>query len=328
MSFVIVFSSLFILNEVVYYTSELYKKQHDFFSTELYNNNTVFIIGSSHIGMLNSSYIHENLSNYGFDYAVYNLAYNGDKPSKRENYLSELISMKPKLIVYGVGYRDMSLENSANDETLNSKQAIHEKILPDPKQIIHEVTSTINYEKFEQINPRILLLTTLSGIKNVFTNSDNQGECIITQCTNFFYQANTPFMSFEITDKKILNDEELRSDPEGNPIIYHIDPSYTNLQVRSMSKIVETIQKNNIKLVIVSTPLHKEYLDTIPITEKDNFNLILQNLEDEYDIKIYDLSHKYQNLSMWKDYGHVAINQSALLYSEDISKIIFTEIEK
>ena len=66
----------------------------------------VFIIGSSNIGQLNTTLVNEIVSNNYPAFDVYNLAITSDFPSTRLPHLEKTIALKPKLIIYGITYRD------------------------------------------------------------------------------------------------------------------------------------------------------------------------------------------------------------------------------
>ena len=82
-AFVTVFSSLWILDDMTTFGIE----DHPFFSSELTEKPLIFLIGSSHVSMLNVTYMNNILSQQNLDYTVFNLSYDGDKPSIRiHNY--------------------------------------------------------------------------------------------------------------------------------------------------------------------------------------------------------------------------------------------------
>ena len=96
-----------------------------FFSQDLDDNKKIILIGSSHVGQLNTTYIAYKLKTHGDNYEVLNLAYNGDTPTRRIKFGDEILSLKPKLIIWGISYRDF-------------KTNINENPLPDPKYFLHE----------------------------------------------------------------------------------------------------------------------------------------------------------------------------------------------
>ena len=209
-------------------------------------------------------------------------------------------------MIYGVSYREFS---SINPETDNI-----ENILPDPKQLKNEIFSGIN---INEMNPKLLTLKILTSIFP--TLEENEVKI-----------PNTPFISFNEADTKIRDDTKLLKtldDPAVTPQIYHIDPSTNNPEVNSFKKIIQEFEKNEIKLVIFASPLHRIYLDYISDSEEENFKKIIEDAQNELYFPYYDFSYKYADLPIWTDLTHVAVdNEKSLTYTDDILKIIFEEI--
>tara|TARA_B110000014_G_C20028401_1_gene533946 strand:- start:332 stop:1087 length:756 start_codon:yes stop_codon:yes gene_type:complete len=239
------------------------------------------------------------------DYEIYNIAYNGNRPSSQIDQLSKLIATKPELVIYGVSYREFS---SINPETANS-----ENILPDPKQLKNEIFSGIN---INEMNPKLLTLKILTSIFP--TLEENEVKI-----------PNTPFISFNEADTKIRDDTQLLkvlNDPE-TPRIYHIDSSTNNSEINYLKKIIQEFEKNEIKLVIFAPPLHRIYLDHISDSEEENFKKIIEGVQNEFYFPYYDFSYKYADLPIWTDLTHVAVdNEKSLTYTDGVLKIIFEEI--
>ena len=306
-SFVIVFSILFILDEILVLDVHSELKSNDFFSKS-FPTHKIFLIGSSHIGISNATVIKEILLENQLDYEVYNLGYNGDQPSKRIHHLPEIISLKPDLIVYGIGYRDF------NQNVVDKIPPI-QKILPDPVRIIDDLFS-IDDSKFNEINPRLLTSQILKITYNQIYPSIKY---------DLINLPNTPFISFYQYDTKILNDTELQQYPEGNPLISNIDPTLENPEIFYFNEIILELENNDIPIIIFQTPINKYYLDSIPNSEKENFKKIIKNLENKHDIIIYDFS-ELSDLPIWKDLGHVSLNHNATVYSKKIADIILLEL--
>jgi len=63
----------------------------------------IFILGSSNVYSINATKINEQLTNQEKNFLVYNLADMGDTPAKRISSIDNIISHKPKLVLYGIG---------------------------------------------------------------------------------------------------------------------------------------------------------------------------------------------------------------------------------
>jgi len=69
-------------------------------------NGKIFIVGSSNVYAINATSINEQLSNEQKNYLVYNLADQGDNPTRRLNSIDNIISHKPEFVLYGIGIWD------------------------------------------------------------------------------------------------------------------------------------------------------------------------------------------------------------------------------
>jgi hypothetical protein len=193
--------------------------------------------------MINAQYMNNVVKESNLDYEIYNISYNGNKPSTQIYQLSEIIATKPELVIYGLSYREFS--------AINPKT--YDLYLPDPKQLKNEIFSGTN---INEMNPKFFTLNILRSIFPTFTEYEIK-------------IPNTPFISFDKGTTKILDGTQLLkalNDPK-DPPIYHIDPSTNNSEVNYLKKIIQEFEKNEIKLVIFAPPLHRNYLEYIPDSE-------------------------------------------------------------
>lgn len=79
------------------------------------NEKNIFLIGSSMAAHVNQTYVEEHLKKNGQDYEVYNLGIPEDLPKWRINSTDMIISAKPDVIVYVMGFRDLRAEGNYLD---------------------------------------------------------------------------------------------------------------------------------------------------------------------------------------------------------------------
>jgi len=305
-AFIISFLSLFILEYT--FPDPLEEKQDIFYSQKFDPNlKKIFLIGASHVGQLNTTLINEKISFQFVNYTVYNLSYNGDFPEKRARSLDRLISTEPKIVFYGVSFRD--LESNAKEQ----------KPLPDPKEFFGSLISLDSLE-VGTVNPKFL---TLQVIREIFRDTGLFPERMEISIVN------TPFFTYTNEQIVIANDKELTKQSSTMSIQNNIKikPTSENQQVNYLEKIISKLQNNNIKVVLFTTPHHKYYLEQLPDSEKKVFSSILEEISDEYGVKIYYFTDKYADLAIWANINHVAYSKQSMIYSDDITNMISREIE-
>ncbi len=277
----------------------------DFFSSDFSDANVVFLIGSSHLGSANVTSINQLISskmkNSDSLITVYNLAAFGDYPTKRAESIENIIQTSPKVIFYQISYRDFQFTYKENNDIIpiNFKELIFSKIF----------SIFINHIP---VNPQELLFSVLRPIQESI--SPTLEESIITN-------DKTPF--YHYTKFKIKTQEELKS--ELSPVTEWNNAEIANENYRAIKKIIEDAKKSNIKIVIFTSPLHEYYLETLSQKQKKDFSRILNNLEDEYDLKIYNFEDRYHGLDLWGNISHISYHKNVTIYNEDIAKMIIEE---
>ena len=93
----------------------------------------IYLIGSSHTGHLNETYIQETYIDPDSNHKIYNLARGDDTPKIRLAYIDDIVQSKPQIVFYGVGYRDFSEEVSKNKITESAP------VMPDPSYYFKEI---------------------------------------------------------------------------------------------------------------------------------------------------------------------------------------------
>jgi len=294
-----------------YYSNNayIYQLREKFYSNDFTNSeNLVFVIGASHVGHLNATYIENYVSKSG-SFEVYNLATGADKPSKRIEFLNKIISAKPALVVYGVGYRDFE---DLTPPIVNKPQSI----LPDISDSIKNSFSSLllqpEFTKFK--SPKLVVLTTLRELTNLTS-------------PEFLPANNSPFFLINTTARTITeNETELIIHAERVYSSYYgIDSPEKNFDVLALKKIIKNLQENNIKIVIFTTPHHTVLSKIIPEVDRLLFEEILKELSDELDVKVYHLMDRYSKMDVWYTPAHIATNET--VYSKDIAEIILKEFE-
>ena len=260
------------------------------------NKKRIFLIGSSTIYPIDAKYVNQQLSLNDIDYELFNLADMSDSPKKRLQSLSNIISHKPDIIIYGLDMKNFRINTDSNDS--------FSEMLLNPKII------------FE--NQFIDLIT---PIQDNIPGSPKDRTLLTLKYFLFGPQPHHhPFINFYETSITPIKD--LKEELDDSQKSARLDLSDYNEQIISLKKIISESKKNNIKLIFFSTP----YLQT-SVTESNihNFEKMLEEYSKN-DISAYFLHDKYAEMEIWRDGIHIAINKDTQIYSKDILEILLKEI--
>jgi len=308
-AFTIVFSALLGLN---YAYSDPEKKDHPFF-LQTTKNNKVLILGSSHVGILNTTLITESVFNEHPNYDVFNLAYSNDKPKIRAEILQQMIFLEPDIVFYGISYRDFGY-HQYEDQFIPKRSLMIEKML----QI---------QNKNVGINPKLITLKAIQSIIPNLESKQAQEEQTQIKVSKEILHTNAPFFPIQPYYTDVATKSELNRD--GNIFIASqiYMESNDNEQIENFKNIISEFQKNGIEVVLFTIPHHKLYLDAITPESKFTFKQNLEDVKDEYNVKIYDLQENYIDFPYWYDVEHIAYIPESMNYSKEISSIINMEID-
>jgi hypothetical protein len=305
-SFIIIFYQYEIVDGKLIPRSNTPLSQKEFYSQDFNpEKKHIFIVGSSEVVSINPTQIKNSLLTYDYEYDVFNLAVISDTPLNRIETLDMMISAKPEIIIYGISDRDFIYSPSDQLDT--------------PLPSLRDYSSLV-YNKFKNsLDFDISLFetpqrVTLSYIIDFLHTNENK--------SNILEYENTPFM--KITKALSFVDDDLgflRTGFQQGP------PPNQNVNYLAFKQIINELQKHDIQVIVLVTPHSKFYLDFMPESHNDYFNLILNDLNSTENIVILDLYTKYADLNIWADLSHIAINSDIAIYTEDVYEIILKEIE-
>jgi len=307
-AFAITFSLLGIFS---YLFPEPVAAQEKKFYSQTFNPNLkkIFIFGASDVVELNNTFINDYVSKYHNDTIFYNLGEAGDTPERRLSMLNHIISLKPEMVFYGLTYWDFD----SSQENF--------KILPDPQTIFSNSFSLDTFGiNLSQLNPQLTTLMVIRGpLEDMKLMKSHEKGTI---------DANTPFFSYMKSDMTLSSESEIETDySKSSANLLHITFS-DNPNVKAVDEIIKKLQENNIKVVIFTTPLHRVYLDGLSESNKNSFNFIVSELQDKYNLKIYNFTTKYADLPIWRNSNHVTHSNNGIIYSKDVANMILNETDK
>lgn len=255
----------------------------------------IFLIGSSTVYSIDSSYINNKFSINEKNYELYNLADMSDTPHKRLLSINNIISNNPEAIIYGIDVQNF------NQKT--PKYSTISELILHPKTIFNDIFFDI-----------------IDTIKEKIPGSPKDRSLLTLKYILFGPQPHHhPFINFAETPITPINELKNYTDSE----FYRLDLSKNNKQIIALQQIVNELKKNDIKVILFSTPYAK-----IPVSQEDveHFEKMLNDFSQENNVPVYYLHEKYVLKEIWRDNIHVAVNNDTKIYSNDIFQILLKEL--
>lgn len=248
----------------------------------------IVLVGSSFIRPLDSHEITKHLAENNLQAEVTHLGVDMDLPSRRINALNDIISLKPDVVVYGIGYR-IGINDGTHDQKFGC-------------DVIHEDDTT--YQNSLAQKTKIDEIESSISVPKV-TNSET---------VDFSKYKAESIDQEPLSPIEVIN---LREDP---PI--DMCKELLSKELANVKEILNTLNKQGIKTIIFITPHPKAYLDRIPDYDEDYYRFMLQSIGYEFNVDVYDISHKYEEKNIYRDFVHVARNPQSSIYSQDIAEMI------
>ena len=273
----------------------------------------IFLIGSSESHRLNATYIENYISEQVENYKVYNIAIHSDTSQRRILSLDFIISSDPYMVVYSTGIRDYSIPNPiAKTNTLPKNS------LPSPPEffdLTSEVDKITPYDFSKIQSPKIHLLRFIRDSLDLRT----------PEVTEDMLKTNTPFMKYQKIMYSVLTEKELELSWQQVKWFGIKEPN-SDKSVTSLNQIISKLKENNIKTVLLTTPMPKYEIELIGNHDIEIYEQTLENTANENLINLHFLHEKYADLLIYQGGNHVTLNKTGLIYSEDIANIILKEI--
>ena len=274
--------------------------------------NTIFLLGTSYVGAINSTHVQNTLSDFGFNISVLNPINNKITPTLGK--LDNFISNKPKLVVYGVGFRDIGfkeINGRCNLSPIPSYIVPKNSTLPDTI-IENNGQKSIEFNIFSQNPKRITfdIFENILGEKQIEYVSKQNSKKINVELNHFEFDEIRP-----ITD---LN--------KSVPNTYCMDFDTRNLELDSLDSIFTEFHKNDIDVIVFIPPYTASYLNELSPALKSELIFNVKSISEKHEFNFYDLSFKFKNKNIFSDHTHVAYNQKSLIYSETIASLILPSL--
>lgn len=268
----------------------------------------IFIFGASYAYPINSTQVSNYLEKNNLHYDVYNLADMSDTPTHRIKNLEHIISLKPKVVLYCVSITDFakSVENTDLRNKI-SKNEIEDTL--DLRKKIADFSSYITRDSLAGSFPTSPKERTILSLKYAIRGPEF---------------VHNPFINF----KTIPTTDEKTFAASYEFKFGGVDTSPNNKQRVALGEIISELKENNIKVILFTSPHHKVFLDSVGKSDLTTFESLMKDIADQNDVDVYFLHDKYQNMNIWRDPHHIAVNSGSMIYSDDIANMLVKELEK
>jgi hypothetical protein len=288
----------------------------DFFSQDFdLTKKKIIFVGSSHVARVNATYVQELLVLSDNHFDVFNLGMSGDTPSKRLESIDDLISLKPTIVVYGIGFRDFS------EFILKSEIDKPQSVLPDSSQILPQTileinkSFNINLNNFE--SPKIKTIQQIKNFLNLSDDLSNSGHL----------QENTPFYSIMPKYSQSMTDAELKRAFASNAYSLS-DIDFNSKNILSLKKIISKFHSNDIPIILYTTPKSKLFLDSMSVENKNLLSSILNDISKYQNIDVHFLHDKYIDEDIWNNNMHIITGSNNVIHNNDLADIIINFLDK
>jgi len=260
----------------------------------------IFILGSSNVYSINATKINEQLTNQEKNFLVYNLADMGDTPAKRISSIDNIISHKPKLVLYGIGLWEFEKFTPVSYSVID--------FLVEPSKFFIFLFEDSTNSSIREYIPGSPKDRSLLSLNHILRGPDPH-----------FH----PFIKFYPTPINNLEKLEQNFDL---PTYNGLELTNKNKKIVALNKMLKKFNDNEIRVILFSNPQHKFVIDATNASELVLFEKTLIKKSTEFEIPIYFLHDKYMDMNIWRDFFHISIHPNAEIYTDDISRIIFEEL--
>ena len=241
---------------------------------------------------------------------MYNLSIQGDTINKRSKVIDSIILAKPHMIIYGISEGDFA-------DSQDSKFDNRNHIFPNIQDIISKEINPEQYYEFLKIPP-----SPKDKTWNVIRQI-NKDDSSYLRFTPF---PNSPFLKILKASTITVSELELKNLAANMNPFGTIKKPENNESLKNLKYIINEVQKENIKILFFIVP-HHNYLTSAETKEyKESFDMIINEINST-GVMTYPRSTTYDEIDIWHDLSHIAVNNESLVFSKDISKIILKELD-
>ena len=294
----------------------VYEEHEKFYLQEL-PEEKIFIFGSSQTFAINPTIVSDILSAEGHNHTVFHLGQGSFDAEERLRTANLISSQKPEIVIYGVAYQTFY----SHGRNIIEKPIDSLFEFPTARDFLAVFSLPLNSGLID--NPKF---ATINTINHFLQTWDGKYDEVLPRP-----YPNTPFFLKDDNAKIPAEQKDLEvggklASFRGNEIY----PMEKNRTYAALKELIHELHSNEIEVIIFTVPHHKNWLEQLPIQQKQIFDDMLENLEQEFDFEVFRLHDKYDDeLDIWVDHDHlISHNKKTDFYSEEIAKMLLTEMKE
>ena len=313
--FLVLGVACFITSGLFYFSMDLYLYIYDpnwngIFSEKesQIDRNLIFLLGASNVYSIDVDDISKEFTVNGVDYEIYDLADMSDTPTRRINSLTHLIELSPKIIVYGISMTDFEKPIDYQNRFFEYNFWEYAK---EPNEFFRNLFSYLIDSDFSEKFPTAPKDRMIQSIKYIIRGPD--------------YPTH-PFINYN--KNEILPQDEIDTIYKQKIGFRGIDTDDRNDELIALNKIIKKFQANGIKVLIFTPPYNELFFESVNQKDLNSFNAIMEEISEKHDIDVLYLHERYAEKEIWRDPYHVAINDEAMIYTDDIKTWLMAELKE
>lgn len=263
-------------------------------------SNSVFFIGSSIVGAgFRSDKIRSSMNNSSEDIGLYNLQISMDTPLMRSLEMQKIIDAKPKMVIFGLTYRDL-IDNLWKNERITLSR--NNMKLRDDALYLYSNSELSDINSPPRLDYKKSYL--LSAWKHALTNKKTS--------------TSTPNSAQTSTTEAIMSVDELRKEANtSRMLVWHSElPAEHTRYKEALLYNVKTLDDVGIEVVIINMPIHPTLSDLISDTTRQNYFDVLNKTGTQW----YNMEKLYSH-GYFTDASHLS-NKGTDAFSPLIADII------
>jgi hypothetical protein len=284
---------------------DFYQQPHD---------QDIIILGSSYVTEgIDAALVEDMLREKGGNQSVYNLGMQAETPLSRLPELENLIASRPRLVVIGMGYRDLANRADIYDDRFGLiSQRIHldehYRPLYNDTQIQFLTQSPLEHLWYER---KFIGGAVFHLVRNGLLRENASGREALFD-TNF---KDPWLLTTNLTEE--IKVQRAQEDQYRDQIDGDLNP-----QKMALLSTVDSLRQNNISVIIISMPMSPYYSDRITDSSRHNFSAFLNGTG----IPWYDYEREYPS-AFFIDEGHMNA-PGRTDFSSQVAALIADQLKK